>query len=138
MKYQNVQFWSECQLVSIWNAGRFHGIKVPELETWEYANIVIDAGGIYGACISTKNELRRLKLKLVEGKKSLCWVKSNLPVRFPLFTKHRGYHDVLCVDVQNKKLLLANYSRGKLRWLPWKNVKRMMNKRENPFSIQMK
>ena len=138
MKYQNIQFWSECQLVALWNAYRFHGKKPPELESWQYAQICIDSGGVYGGCISAVKELRRLKLKCVKGRWSLSWVKKNLPVRFVLFTKHRGYHDVLCVGVCKDKLLLANYARGRLYWLPWSNVKKMKNRRVSPDSIQLR
>lgn len=127
MKYQNVQFWSECQLVSTWNAGRYYGKKVPEPGIWEYALIVIESGGIYGSCTSIKKELRRLRLKFVEGRKSLSWIKKNLPVELGLFTKHRGYHSVLCINVQNNKLLLLNYARRKSLWLSWKKVKKMLD-----------
>lgn len=138
MKYQNIQFWSECQLVTLWNACRFYGKKFPEPKSWQYAQICIASGGIYGSCTSITKEIRRLRLKFVKGRWSLLWVKKNLPVRFVLFTKHRGYHDVLCVGVRKDKLLLANYTRGRLYWLPWSNVKRMKNRHKVPDSIQLR
>ena len=138
MKYQNIQVWSECQLVALWNAYRFHGKEPPKLKSWKYALICIDTGGIYGACIHANREARRLGLKSISGSWSLDWVKKNLPVEFSLFTKHRGYHDVLCVDVRRDKLLLANYARGKLYWLSWKNVKKMKCRTKKPDSIQLR
>lgn len=138
MKYQNIQFWSECQLVALWNAYRFHSKEPPKLKSWKYALISIDTGGVYGSCIHANRELRRLGLKCIQGSWSLRWVKKNLPVRFTLFTKHRGYHDVLCVGVCKDKLLLANYARGRLYWLSWKNVKRMKSQAKKPDSIQLK
>ena len=138
MRYQNVQFWSECQLVTLWNAYRFHGKKPPELKSWKYALIAIDAGGVYGACLHANREARRLRLKSIPGRWSLVWVRKNLPVGFTLFTKHRGYHNVLCVDVRGDKLLLANYAHGRLYWLPWKNVKKMKSLGKVPLSIQLK
>jgi len=137
MKYQNIQFWSECQLVALWNACIFHGKKPPELKSWKYALICIDAGGIYGACTNIKREVQRLGLKCIPGRWSLDWVKKNLPVGFSLFTHHRGYHKVLCIDVYKNKLLLANYAWERLYWLSWKNVKKIKCK-EVPLSIQMR
>lgn len=107
------------------------------MKSWEYAFICIDAGCIYGACIRAHKEAHRLGLICVEGRWSLRWVKKNLPVRFLLFTNHRGWHDVLCIDVRKDKLLLANYAWGRLYWLSWKNVKRMKG-RMKLWSIQQK
>lgn len=137
MKYQNTQFFCECQLVALWNAYRFHGKEPPKLKSWEYALICIDSGGIYGSCTKARREARRLGLRYVLGRWSMDWVKKNLPVRFGLFTKHRGYHDVLCIKVCKKKLLLANYARGRLYWLSWRNVKKMKD-RNKPESIQLR
>lgn len=138
LKYQNTQFWSECQLVALWNAYRFHGKEPPKLKSWEYALRSIGAGGVYGSCIHANKELRRLRLRRIQGSWSLRWVRKNLPVSFSLFTKHRGYHEVLCVGVHKDKLLLANYTWGRLYWLHWKNVKKMKNQAKKPDSIQLK
>ena len=39
MKYQNEQLYSECRLVSLWNAARFYNLEVPEIGSKEYDKI---------------------------------------------------------------------------------------------------
>jgi hypothetical protein len=138
-KYQNKQLWCECWLVSLWNAYRFFGKIPPTMGTPEYRKICEDACCISGACFNSgiERERKRLGIKFVPGQYKLSWIKNNLPVELSLFTKHRGYHSVLVVKTWKNKIQLANYTYGKLQWLPWSRVLELCNKRECPCSYQL-
>lgn len=135
IKYQNNQLWCECQLVSLWNAFRFFGKEPPIIGTGEYCIACIDARSIYGAAINITRERKRLGMVFVLGKYKLKWIRKNLPVHLCLFTKHRGYHSVLIVEVKKNMLLLANYTRGRLQWLSWNSIKKMLTNRKDVHTI---
>jgi len=123
-KYLNDQRWSECLLVAIWNAARFHGLETPEPASDEYFRICREAHAIHGGAIGVGFELDRLGLERVPGHLDLRWVREHLPVHFAIFC-HRGYHSVLAVEVDGERLLLANYARGRTHWIEWDLLKRM-------------
>lgn len=136
-RYQNKQLYCECQLVALWNAYRFLGGTPPVIGTKEYRSICKNGSCLYGPCINITTERKRLGLVFVPGEYKLKWVRENLPVHFLLFTKHRGYHSVLVVKVKRNKLLLANYTRGKLQWLSWKKVLKMSNTKTELYSYKV-
>jgi len=140
IKYQNNQLWDECHLVSVWNAYRFFGKVPPKIGLPEYRKVCERCCCINGACFSSlvKKEAKKLGIKFIPGQYRLGWIRNHLPVQLPLFTKHRGYHSVLVVKVYRNKLQLVNYTRGKLQWLSWKKILSLCNKKEYPYSYQLK
>ena len=129
--YQNTQLYSECQLIALWNAARFHDVPVPEIGSEQYNKICEDSCCIIGACIDIRPELKRLKLKSVPGENKLNWIKKNIPVALPVIHKRRGFHAVLVVKANRNKLCLANYADGRLCWPLWNNIKKMIPKAPN-------
>jgi len=138
-RYQNKQLWSECMLVSLWNAARFHDVpKVPKIGTKEYKKIAIECKCINGACLSDiEKEAKRLGLISQEGELSIKWFKENLPVEFGVHC-HRGYHSILVVNVKKDKLLLANYALGRTHWMNWDTFLEKSNKYGTPISYKKK
>ena len=126
--YQNNQQWSECNLVSIWNAARFFGMSdnIPVMGTPEYQASCVIAGSIYGAAINVDAELRQQKLSTSQGLFCLSWLSSNLPVTFAVFCR-RGHHSVLAVAVKDGQIMLANYAKGRTQWVSWSKLLEMSN-----------
>ncbi len=131
MRYQNNQLWSECQLVALWNAARFHVKLTPKMGSRLYKKICKESRCIYGGCIDIDKETKRLGFKVVPGRFNFKWIERNLPVHFTLFT-HKGYHSVLAVGSRDKQLLLANYATGRLHWMGWK---KLLTKKRRVFPI---
>ena len=134
MKYQNNQLWSECQLVSIWNARRFWGLDAPRMGTKEYEKICKQFHCISGACLGLRKDPESFGIKRINGGRNLRWIKKNLPVEIGIYC-HRGYHSVLIVDYKGDKLLLTNYARGRTHWIEWIKLKNRIV-REHPRSFQ--
>ncbi len=144
-KYQNSQLYQECQLVTLWNAARFHGITdLPVPGTELYYQICYDSGGTNGGCISIRDEIQRLEMRCIEGPINLQWVRRNLPVSFSLLCWEgqpdsnmisNGYHSVLAVAVKGNRVTLANYARGRLHHMEWRALKKMQNKHVKLHSI---
>ena len=136
MKYQNNQLYSECQLVSIWNAARFlettSEINIPQMGSDKYLQILDSCRCIYGGCIVSDYERERVGLKRIKGKMDLNFIINNLPYEFTLHC-HRGYHSVLGIKVKDNKILLTNYAIGRLYWLNWETVKEKQNKHLEGF-----
>lgn len=131
MTYQNTQLWSECRLVALWNAAKFYNITTPKPGTEQYEQICEDGCCIIGACINIEPEVKRLRLKLIQGKINLNWIKKNLPVNIGIRHPRRGFHAVLVVKANGNKLLLANYAKGRLYWLPWRKIKNAIPRSPN-------
>lgn len=134
MIYQNYQLYCECQLVALWNAGRFHGLEVPKPGTRKYREACRRARAIYGGCLDLEPERQRLGLRLVPGFLMLGWVRKNLPVHFAIFC-HRGYHSVLAVEVRGSRVLLTNYAKGRVHWIDWWKLAKKTNVHTRPYSI---
>ena len=68
MKYQNIQKYCECKLVSIWNAALYHNLPyfIPQFNTPEYNKMCEDFCCIAGTCLGVERELNRLGLVKVE------------------------------------------------------------------------
>ena len=130
-RYQNHQLFCECRLVSLWNAARYYGIKPPEPGSKRYKEACEEGCCIIGACINITKEEKRLGLKGVRGKKTLQWIRRNLPVELGVRHPRRGFHSVLIVEVRKSRLLLANYTRGRLYWMDWKTMKRKIPRAPN-------
>ena len=137
MKYQNNQLWSECQMISLFNAMRYHNLpSVPEMGTKEYEKICTDYCCINGACLKMSTAYKKFGLKRIKGPIKFHWIRKNLPVELGVFC-HQGYHSILIVGTKKNKLLLANYAKNRLSWMEWKNlIKRI--KRDKPYSIIVK
>ncbi len=118
MQYWNNQKYCECQLVAIWNAAIFHGIQTPERYGAEYIEDCKKGYAINGGLINPNHVLDKLGLKAVVGITSWAWIREHLPVEFRVFC-HRGYHSVLAIaiDVETKRVAIANYTRGRLKWM---------------------
>ena len=134
IRYQNRQRWSECQLVSIWNAMRYWGIdpKIPGIDTDEYRSICAKYHAINGAALRISGERRRLGLSRVQGKKTFAWLRSHLPAELGVFC-HQGYHSTLAIGVRRNKVLLTNYARGRTFWISWRLLKTKL--RDNPCQL---
>lgn len=125
MMYQNDQLWKECLLVSVWNAGRFYGLRVPEFKSAEYKRICKKYHCINDGCDLKymKKEANRLGMQLVDGDWNLSWIRNNLPVEVGIATK-KMYHSVLIVEVYGYKLKLANYTKNRCYWMLWSKLKK--------------
>jgi len=123
--YQNDQLWNECSLVSIWNAGRFFGLKVPEFKSAEYKRLCIRYKCVKDGCDMKyfHREARRLGMYIVEGTWDLKWIKKNLPVEVSVMSGGI-YHSALIVYVHGYKLKLANYYKYRCRWIIWSKLKK--------------
>ncbi len=127
MKYYNNQKYNDCQFISIINACIYWNIQYIIPYSKKYNEIAKRACCINGGCINLTNAFKLLDIECIYGKMNLGWVKSHLPVEFSIHC-HRGFHSVLCIGVENKKLCLTNYSRNKLQWLNWNKIKEIQNK----------
>lgn len=138
-KYWNEQMYSECQLVTIWNAALFHGISVPEQFGDEYKTACEKCCCTIGACINTTSVSENLGLISVDGLLEFEWVKNNLPVEFSIYC-HRGHHSVLCVDIniENEQVLITNYFKGMETWLPFEGIKQLSKNDKCPKSWKVK
>lgn len=137
--YQNNQIWSECLLVSIWNAARYYGINpVPEIGSVSYKKICKELEGIDEGVYpnKAKRELYRLGLMSIEGKWSYNWISKNLPVEIPVFFPEsrcfeESFHSSLAVRARDGKVLLLNYKRD-WRWVMFSKIKEsMFNRNEH-------
>ena len=135
-KYWNNQKFSECQLVTLWNAAIYHGLRVPERYGIEYYFYCFQTGSHTGSCIGVDSVYEELGIKKIPGRLSWYWVKNNCPAEFHVFC-HRGYHSVLSVDVdkRRKRVLLANYARDRLHWIQYSKLAKMYNKHKNPSKL---
>ncbi|KKL78758.1 hypothetical protein LCGC14_2021620 [marine sediment metagenome] len=133
-KFWNDQKYSECQLVTLWNAAMYYGIDVPTQYGAEYKMECVRAKAIHGAAIASGHLINKLGLKAINGRLNWEWIKTNCPIEFPIFC-YRGYHSVLMVDVNTvkKRVLLTNYTKGKLCWVSIDNLIKMHNKRVRPI-----
>lgn len=130
-RYQNKQRYEECRLVSLWNAARYFGIEVPEFGSKQYEDACEKACCIVGACIDISEEEERLGLRRVRGKRSLHWIRRNLPVELGIHHPRKGFHSVLVVEVKRGRVLLTNYASNRVFWLRWNTVNRMIPGRPN-------
>ena len=136
IKYQNRQLYCECQLVSLWNAKRFLE-NIPEMGSKQYKKICEESYCVAGSCLNKNKEIERLNLKAIKGKMTLEWIKNHLPVQFSVFC-HRGYHCVLAIAVKKEKILLTNYTKGKLHWMSWKKLKEIHNRHLRPIQWKVR
>ena len=132
-KYWNNQKYSECHLVSIWNAAMFYGVTVPVRYGDEYITDCEKGYAINGSCINSSHVVEKMHLRAVKGRLCWNWIKVNCPIEFSVFC-HRGYHSVLGVGINHKKkeVLLANYDRGRLRWMEVDKLIAIHNKNLHP------
>jgi len=135
MRFQNYQLYYECQLVALWNAARFHKIKVPKIGGAQYRKICYESKAILGGCINIERERKRLGLVFMPGRIDLRWIRKNLPVHLAVFC-HKGYHSVLVVDVDADDIItLVNYVKGTIFHIKWNSLKDKINKHSKPYSI---
>lgn len=137
--YINRQKYSECQLVSLWNAVIYFGLEnlVPKFNSRQYNNICKKALCIYGAVIRKDFEIKRLGLKPINGKYNLNWIKNNLPVELSIHC-HRGYHSILIIDYIKNNLILTNYAKNRLYNIKWLNLLKKANKKISPISWKLR
>jgi len=135
-KYWNNQIYCECQLVVLWNAAIYYGIKVPDRYGNEYKADCKKAGSIYGSCLNSRHVMKKLHLQPILGSLDWGWIRINCPIGFLVFC-HRGHHAVLAIDVnlKEKKILLANYAKERLYWLKFKKLIKIHNKRVQPIKL---
>jgi len=134
IKYQNNQLWTECQMVSLLNAMRYHSLPdVPEMGSKEYKKLCEEHSCVNGCCLNMSEAYPKLGLDFIENKPNLNWIKRNLPVELCV-SCHRGYHSILVVGFKKNKLLLANYAKDRLYWMEWKKLKQKIL-RKFPRSI---
>jgi len=138
-KHWNDQRYCECQLIALWNAAIYHGIEVPVRYGKEYMEDCDKARAIHGGCIHSNHVVNKLDLRAVRGRLSWGWIKDNCPVELKIFC-HRGYHSVLAVAVnlKKKKVLLANYAKGRLYWLNVARLIKIHNKQAVPVGWVVK
>jgi hypothetical protein len=99
-KYWNGQIFFECQLVTLWNAGIYHGIEVPKRYGTEYVKDCLRANAIEDGAEDFSHVIKKLKLKAVLGKMNWHWIKRNLPIEFSIHC-YRGYHSALAIDTND-------------------------------------
>lgn len=131
-KYWNGQQHFECQLVTLWNAAIYYGIKVPERYGPEYQADCEKACAIIGSVIDKEHVIQKLRLKAIRGKLKWRWVKRNLPVEFTIYS-HRGNHSILAIEVRKKSLIVLNHFKGFNCRLSWKVIKKMHNQHTVPI-----
>jgi len=133
-KYWNNQIYYECKLVSIWNAAIYHDISVPIRYGDEYIRDCKMAMATYGSCLRENYVVKKMNLQKTKGKLNWNWIKKNCPAEFSIFC-HRGYHSVLSIDInlKNRKVLLANYAKGRLCWINVNKLIKMHNKHVSPI-----
>jgi len=129
-EYQNEQLYSECKLVSIWNAARFWGLErlVPKIGTRRYKEICKKAKCIHGSALETKFERERLGLEYFDLQWDVYWVAKYLPCAMAVHCE-RGFHSVLAVAYKKGKprktwtdqFLVANW-RKQTEWISWGEI----------------
>lgn len=136
-KYWNNQRYSECKLVSLYNAAIFHNLPTPIRYGEEYIQDCEKAYAITGPALTTGTErvIAKLNLKPIPIQCTLDEIRKNLPVEFSVFC-HRGYHSILAVKVKGNRVLLTNYARGRTHWMPYNKLKRIHNKHVSIISWQ--
>lgn len=143
LPYQNEQSYSECRLVSIWNAARFWGLSslVPRMGTAAYKRTCEKAMAIHGAALDTSDELRRLGLDTHPLRWRLSCIIENLPCEMKVFCE-RGYHSVLAVSYKKgrkpwtSRFFVANWrKKGKADWITWGEILASANLDKNPLLI---
>jgi len=140
VKYQNIQEFCECQLVSVWNACRFWGIdeqKIPHQFTKKYKAACDSANAVHGGVIGIDKQLKKYGVKMVGGELTLKWVREHLPVELSVFC-HRGYHSVLVVKVDRCDMILTNYAWGRLYRMRWSHLAKIADKRIKPRQYIMR
>jgi hypothetical protein len=127
--YWNNQKYSECQLVSLWNAAIFHGIEVPKRYGKEYVNDCKIGLAINGSCLKKDHVIKKLNLKSIKHKINFRWVIKHLPCEFSIHC-HRGFHSILAVsfDRKRKNFCIVNYIRNKNHYLSWNELKKLHHK----------
>jgi len=133
-KYWNNQKYSECHLVSLWNAAIYHGILVPIRYGEEYIEDCKKGHAVNGSCINSGHVVEKLHLRAVEGRLCWDWIKKNCPIEFFVFC-HRGYHSILSVgvNVKRKEVLLVNYAKGRIHWMEVSRLIKIHNKYKSPI-----
>lgn len=127
-KYYNTQEYYDCQFITLINACIYWDKPYIKPYSRQYNKLMRDSGCRYGACINLSEAYDLLRIKFVYEDINLNWVRNHLPVQFEVFTKHRGYHSILCVGVKGNKLQVTNYTWGRLQTLTWQKIKSMQNK----------
>lgn len=125
MKYMNQQKYSECALISLFNAAIYHNLPVPEQYDQDYMDMVILAGCLIDNPVTTKHTLNYLDLYEIEGSYDYSWINSNFPCTLVIDPPDTNVaHNVLVIETKDDKLLLTNYLRdGELHWVSFKDLK---------------
>ena len=121
-KYWNSQKYSECQLITLWNAYIYYGIRTPKRYGKIYDRVCKQAGCTYGSCLNTSKV--KSKFKLEEGVFTYEWISANLPTEIVFYIpKTLAAHSALVIDANHRELLIANYMMdGSLYWVPFKTI----------------
>lgn len=120
-KYWNNQIYSECQLITLWNAYIYYGIKTPKRYGKIYKRICKQSGCTYGACLDISKIKKKFKFK--EGEFTYEWISSNLPTEITIYPPCSSRHSVLIIDAKDNMFLITNYlSDDKLYWVNFKTL----------------
>ena len=137
-RYYNTQQYYDCQFITLINACIYWDKPFINPYSRQYNKIMKGSGCRYGSCIDLSEAYDLMRIKFVCGDINLNWVRNNLPVQFEVFTKHRGYHSILCIDVSGNKLQVTNYAHEKLQTLTWQKIKNMQNESVYIYQIKIK
>lgn len=140
--YQNTQLYMECRLVSIWNSAIFFNMskKVPQIGTKWYEKMCEKFHCKNGSCLGVGKELKRLRLKMVEGKWDYNWIKHNLPVELSVYPPNQRAHSILAIEEKFGGFEVTNMSGGVLQWYSYDKLYelRINNPHFLPQSIKKK
>ena len=126
MKYQNIQHYSECQLVTLFNVLRYFGYnKVPELGTKEYEKMCLKYHCISGSCLNMVEAYDEYRLKKETGTWNFNWISENIPIELSVSTKKQGIHSILLIKCKDDKFLVTNYAKRKVQWLRFSQLENM-------------
>lgn len=122
-KYWNNQIEWECELVAMWNALKYYGLKCPKQYGEEYMEDCKFAGAIAGKPDMKKVQILYEKYGLAQenGELTKDWMTTNFPAHYLVWDKC-GDHAVLCVGLDKEgRMLIANYYENSLRAIWWED-----------------
>jgi len=122
----NKQKYSECQLVSAFNAAIYLGTR-KRIKNKEYEDLVDLTGARYGSCISVSKSYPILGIDYKDitptKKNFIKWISKGFPVQTNIWHEKTGFHTVLIVNYnENKnrvKVLNFRYITNRKMWVSW-------------------
>lgn len=126
MSLINKQKYSECQLISAFNAAIYLGTR-KYIKNKEYEELVDLTMGRYGSCISVSKSYPILGIDYKDvtptKKTFIKWTSNGFPVQVNVWHEKTGFHTVLMVDYnENKdrvKVINFRHITNRRMWVSW-------------------